>query len=62
LRGLAVLDRARGLDTSAWTDTDFDRAIRAVCRGYDDLRVAEHLHGLGFAFREHLPAEAHDVE
>ena len=57
LRGLAVLDRARGLNTSAWTDTDVDRAMRAVCRGYNDLGVADHLHGLVFAFRERLIKE-----
>ncbi|MFZ5862066.1 MAG: hypothetical protein ACOYXR_04370 [Nitrospirota bacterium] len=53
LRGLAVLDRARGLDVSGWSAADVDRAMRAVCRGYDDLRIAEHLHRLTFAFREH---------
>lgn len=54
LRGLAVLDRAKGLDTTAWSADDFDRAMRAVCRGREDLRVAQHLHRLAFAFRVYL--------
>ena len=57
LRGLAVLDRAHGLDTSTWTDTDVDRAMWAVCRGYADLGVTDHLHRLAFAFRKRLIKE-----
>lgn len=51
-RGLATLDAARGLETSGWSDDDFDRAMAAVGRGYDDLRAAEHLHVLAFGLRE----------
>ncbi len=52
LRGLRTLDLARGLDCSAWSDDDFDRAMAAVGHGYDDLRAAEHLHVLAFGLRE----------
>ncbi|MFZ5702694.1 MAG: hypothetical protein ACOY4P_15220 [Pseudomonadota bacterium] len=50
-RALAVLDRARGLDVSQWTDADYDAAMAAVARAYDDLRVAEHLHTLSADWR-----------
>lgn len=55
-RALAVLDAARGCDTSGWSDEDFDRAMGAVCGAYDNLRVAAHLHDLAARWREILRA------
>jgi hypothetical protein len=54
LRGLTVLDMARGMDTSVWTDEDFDTAMSAVCSAREDLRVAEMLHELAASMRETL--------
>lgn len=53
-RALRVLDAARGCDVSAWTEEDRDRAMAAVCRADDDLRVAGHLHDLAADWRAHL--------
>lgn len=55
-RALAVLDAARGCAVSGWTDEDRARAMAAVCRAYDDLIVAAHLHNLAGAWREQIHA------
>lgn len=55
-RALAVLDAARGCDTSGWSDEDFARAMVAVCRANDDLRVAASLHDLAARWREQIRA------
>lgn len=54
LRGLRILDAAKGLDPTGWDHATFDRAFRAVAKGYEALRVAEHLHRLAFALRVEL--------
>ena len=54
LRALNVLDAARGLDVSDWTEADYDTAMRAACKAREDLRVAETLHALAASMRETL--------
>jgi hypothetical protein len=41
LRGTGVLEHARNLDISCWTDEDLDEAMEAVSRAHTDLARAE---------------------
>ena len=50
-RADGVLKTAQGLDTSGWTATDRDLAMRAVVRAYDDLERADLLQDVAFAVR-----------
>lgn len=51
-RAEAVLQAASGLYTSHWSDTDFDRAMEAVGRVFDDLRHVETLFAVADSQRE----------
>ena len=50
-RGEAVLHAASGQDTAAWSDDDFDLAISAVAKAYDDLTYAQVLCDVADALR-----------
>lgn len=54
LRSQGVLAAATGLDTTEWSDADFDRAVRAVAIAYDDADRAELLDQVAFNFRRKL--------
>lgn len=41
IRGQAVLGNAKALDTSAWTDADFNVAMQALAQAYDDLERSD---------------------
>lgn len=56
-RADAVFWAAGGLDTSRWSDTDFDVAMDAVGRAYDDLRHAVVLFDVADSQRERAYAE-----
>ncbi len=51
LRGTAVLETARGLDCSTWTDADLAAAVNAVASAYHDLERAELLRDVAFKIR-----------
>ena len=51
LRGQRMLGAAKGMDTSGWIDEDFDVAMEAVCRAYDNLDRADLLEDVAFRVR-----------
>jgi hypothetical protein len=51
LRGMAVLETARGLDCSTWTDADLAAAMNAVASAYTDLERSEILQDVAFGIR-----------
>lgn len=51
LRGTAVLEAARGLPITEWTDADLDEAWKAVGRAYEDLDRADQLDRLAVTIR-----------
>lgn len=51
LRAERVLEAARGLDPSGWSDEDLDAALSAVARAHDDLDRADVLEDAAFALR-----------
>ena len=50
-RAQAVLESAQGLDTSAWTDEDFDAAVKAVSWAYMDIERSKFLKDFAFHLR-----------
>ena len=51
LRGQRMPGAAKGMDTSGWIDEDFDVAMEAMCRAYDDLDRADLLEDVAFRVR-----------
>ena len=51
LRARSVLDSAKGMNTSEWTDTDFDVGTNALCRAYADLHRSDFLEEVAFHLR-----------
>jgi len=51
LRGTAILEAARGLNISAWTDGDIDEALEAVACAHADLARADALDRLAINIR-----------
>ncbi|MEQ1679272.1 MAG: hypothetical protein ABL950_01500 [Nitrospira sp.] len=59
LHGIALQERAErtlvaagGLETSHWSDEDFDRALKVLGRAFDDLRHVETLFAVADSQRE----------
>jgi hypothetical protein len=52
LRAEAVLTAASGIDTSRWTDDDWDAATAAVASAYQDIERAEALEADAFKTRQ----------
>ncbi len=50
-RAQSVLESAKGLDTSAWTDEDFDAAVKAVGWAYADIERSKFLKDFAFHLR-----------
>ena len=53
LRSECVFTAAKGLDTSLWTDTDFEAACNAVGEGYQDRLLYEALQDLSVTLRSY---------
>ena len=51
LRGERVLNAARNLDISQWTDEDLTQAMEAVCGAHSSLALANRLEDLAFDLR-----------
>ena len=51
-RAERVLEAARGLDLSAWSEQDRDAAMNAVCRAYGGLEWAGALENVAFDLRQ----------
>jgi hypothetical protein len=51
-RAERVLEAARGLDLSAWSEQDHDAAMNAVCRAYGGLEWAGALENVAFDLRQ----------
>ena len=50
-RAQSVLESANGLDTSPWTDEDFDAAVKAVGWAYADIERSKFLKDFAFHLR-----------